>query len=109
MFYQQTTATQKILKLTKRIRALQGGTSASKTISALLYLIAKSQSDKKPTLTSIVSESMPHLKKGCIRDFKDILKSHNYWKENNWFETDKIYTFETGSQIEFLAPTKRIN
>ena len=103
MLYQQTTATQKILKLTKRIRALQGGTSASKTISALLYLIARAQSDKKPTLTSIVSESMPHLKKGCIRDFKDILKSHNYWKENNWFETDKIYTFETGSQIEFFG------
>lgn len=101
--FQQTTATQKILKLTKRIRALQGGTSASKTISALLYLIALSQSDKKPTLTSIVSESMPHLKKGCIRDFKDIMKSHRYWKDDRWFETDKIYTFETGSQIEFFG------
>lgn len=103
MLFQQTTATQKILKLTKRIRALQGGTSASKTISALLYLIARSQSDKKPTLTSIVSESMPHLKKGCIRDFKDIMKSHHYWKENSWFETDKVYTFETGSQLEFFG------
>lgn len=102
MFY-ETTATKKIKNLTKRIRALQGGTSASKTISALLYLIALSQSDKKPTLTSIVSESMPHLKKGCIRDFKDIMKSHYYWKESRWFETDKVYTFETGSQIEFFG------
>jgi len=91
------------LKLTKRIRALQGGTSASKTISALLYLIAKAQSDKEPTLTSIVSESIPHLKKGCIRDFKRIMKEHNYWNEKRWMATDFIYTFETGSQMEFFG------
>lgn len=102
MFY-ETTATKKIKNLTKRIRVLQGGTGASKTISALLYLIARSQSDKKPTLTSIVSESMPHLKKGAIRDFKNIMKEHYYWKDLNWFETDKVYTFETGSQIEFFG------
>lgn len=101
--FKKTTATNKILKLTKRIRALQGGTSASKTISALLYLIAKAQSDKSTTLTSVVSESMPHLKKGCIRDFKRIMKEHNYWKENNWLQTDAIYTFETGSQMEFFG------
>jgi len=98
-----TTATQKIAKLQKRIRAIQGGTGASKTISILIGLIEFAQTDKSPTLTSIVSESMPHLKKGCIRDFKRIMKEHNYWKEKSWFETDKIYTFETGSQIEFFG------
>lgn len=82
---------------------MQGGTSASKTISALLFLIASAQSDKKNTLTSVVSESMPHLKKGCIRDFKQIMKDHKYWQDKRWFETDKIYTFETGSQIEFFG------
>lgn len=61
------------------------------------------QSDKSPTLTSIVSESLPHLKKGVIRDFKNILKAHNYWKEDRWHDTDKVYTFETGSQIEFFG------
>lgn len=103
MTFLKTTATKKILKLKKRIKALQGGTSASKTISALLYLIAKAQSDKKPTLTSIVSESIPHLKKGCIRDFKQIMKEHNYWKEKRWLATDLVYTFETRSQIEFFG------
>ena len=96
-------ATRKIAKLNKRLRAIQGGTSASKTISILFGIISLAQSDKTPTLTSVVSESMPHLKKGCIRDFKNILKSHNYWKESNWAETDKTYTFETGSQIEFFG------
>ena len=41
--------------MSKRIRAIQGGTSASKTISILLYLIASAQSDKQKTLTSIIS------------------------------------------------------
>lgn len=38
-----------------------------------------------------------------MRDFKTILKSHNYWKDANWNATDSIYTFETGSQIEFFS------
>ena len=89
--------------MSKRIRAVPGGTSASKTISIVQILTDLAQSDSIPTLTSIVSESMPHLKKGCIRDFKKIMKEHGYWKEARWAETDKVYTFETGSQIEFFG------
>jgi phage terminase large subunit len=98
-----TTSTRKIAALTKKIRAVQGGTSASKTISILLHLIHEAQSDKEPTLTSIVSESIPHLKRGAMRDFKNILKAHKYWKDKSWNATDSIYTFETGSQIEFFS------
>lgn len=101
--YVATTATKKILNLKKKIRAIAGGTSASKTISILIYLINLAQTDKKPTLTSVVSESVPHLKRGAMRDFKNILKEQGYWKDNNWQATDSIYTFETGSQIEFFS------
>lgn len=101
--YSLTTATKKIASLKKKIRAVQGGTSASKTISILLYLIHRAQSDKEKTLTSIVSESVPHLKRGAMRDFKNIMQAHNYWKDNAWNATDSIYTFETGSQIEFFS------
>lgn len=101
--YYETTATTKIQSLTKRIRAVQGGTSASKTISILIYLIALAQSDSKATLTSVVSESFPHLKRGVIRNFIDILTTHGYYKDQNWNRTDFIYTFETGSQIEFFS------
>ena len=86
-----------------KIRAIQGGTSASKTISVLLVLINKAQSDKTGTLTSIISESVPHLKRGAIRDFTNIMQQHNYWKEASWNKSDSIYTFETGSQIEFFS------
>jgi len=98
-----TTATKKIGTMSKRLRIVQGGTSASKTISILLVLINLAQSDKNPKLTSIVSESIPHLKRGAMRDFKNIMQTHKYWKEANWNVTDSIYTFETGSQIEFFS------
>lgn len=101
--YQQTTATKKILNLKKRIRAIQGGTSASKTISILLVLIHMAQSDKAPTVTSVVSESFPHLRRGCMRDFLDILEKHKYFDPKRWDKTNSIYTFETGSTIEFFS------
>jgi phage terminase large subunit len=103
MAYSETTALRKLARMSKKIRILQGGTSAGKTIAVLLYLIALAQTDKQKTLTSVVSESIPHLKRGALRDFKNILQAHNYWKDSNWNATDSIYTFETGSQIEFFS------
>jgi len=61
------------------------------------------QSDKTKTLTSICSESIPHLKRGAIRDFKNIMQGHHYWRDSLWNQTDSIYTFETGSIIEFFS------
>lgn len=87
----------------KRIRIVQGGTSASKTISILIYLIAMAQSDTVPTLTSVVSESFPHLRRGCIRDFLNIMQGHKYFKDANWNKSESTYTFETGSKIEFFS------
>lgn len=101
--YTETTATRKLKSLKKRIKGVAGGTSASKTISILLILIAKAQTDKVPTLTSIMSESMPHLKRGAMRDFLNIMQTHNYYRDERWNRSDFIYTFETGSKIEFFS------
>ena len=103
MAFQITSATKKIMKLNKRIRAVQGGSSASKTISVLLYLIHLAQSDKIPKLTSIISESLPHLKKGAMRDFLQIMQQHGYYQEDRWNRSDFTYNFETGSKIEFFS------
>ena len=102
MLYLKTTATNKILNLRKRIRGISGGTSASKTISILLWLIDYAQSTKNEML-SVVSETFPHLKRGAIRDFQNIMEAHNYWKVKNWNKTNSVYTFETGSKIEFFS------
>lgn len=101
--YKITTALKKLLKLKKRIRGVAGGTSASKTISIIQILIDKAQRDVVPTVTSITSESLNHLKRGCIRDFLNIMKEHKYFKEERWNKSDYTYTFETGSKIEFFS------
>lgn len=104
--FKAVTATRKLAKLDKRIRAAAGGTSASKTISILLILIAKAQyaaNDNQSLLISIVSESLPHLKRGVMRDFINIMEGHNYFKESNWNRTDFIYTFGPNVKIEFFG------
>lgn len=101
--YQITTALKKLKTLNKRIHGVQGGTSASKTISILQILIDQCQRDTTPQLTSVTSESMPHLKRGAIRDFKQIMQEHHYWDDKRWNATDFIYTFETGTPLEFFS------
>lgn len=98
-----TKATQKIFSLTKRIRAVAGGTSASKTISILVWLIDYCQSHRNE-LCSLVSESYPHLEKGAMLDFENIMKDRGYWKDELWHATKHVYTFETGSKLEFYSP-----
>lgn len=102
MKYVKTTATDKIFALRKRIRGVAGGTSASKTISILLWCIQYAQTHENELL-SVVSESFPHLKRGVIRDFLNIMEGHGYFKESNWNKTDFVYTFETGSKLEFFS------
>uniref|UniRef100_A0A6M3KDE1 Putative terminase n=1 Tax=viral metagenome TaxID=1070528 RepID=A0A6M3KDE1_9ZZZZ len=100
----KTTATDKIFKLNKRVRAVGGGTGASKTISILLWLVQRCQHPNYAgELMSVVSESFPHLKRGAIRDFQNIMEEHGYWKEASYNRTDCIYTFPTGSKLEFFS------
>jgi phage terminase large subunit len=103
--YQNTTATKKIFSLKKRIRAVCGGTSASKTISILFWLIDYSQvKHSRIKRCSVVSESYPHLEGGAIFDFKNIMQDKGYWKDANWNGTRHIYTFETGNELQFFSP-----
>ena len=100
--FSRVTATKKLQTLQKRIRGVAGGTSASKTISILLILIDYCQRNEKKVV-SVVSESMPHLRKGSMRDFLNIMQSHNYFNDNKWNKTESVYTFETGSILEFFG------
>lgn len=100
-FY-QTTATEKIFDLDKRIRAVAGGTSASKTISILMWLIKYSQVNRNK-LVDVVSESYPHLEAGAMLDFQTMMKSHGFWKRPRWNDTKHQYTFETGTVLRFRS------
>lgn len=100
--YQRTQATEKILKLNKRIRVVAGGTAASKTFSIIMWLVDHAQS-KPNKLISVVSETLPHLKRGAMRDFLNIMENHGYYKDNAWNKSDFTYTFDSGSKIEFFS------
>jgi len=97
-----TTATKRIFELKKRIRAVSGGTSASKTVSILIWLIDYCQSNKNK-ITTTGSESYPHLEKGAMRDFEIIMKDRGYWQDGRWNKSKHTYYFETGSIAEFSS------
>ncbi len=102
---QITQATKRLLKLNKRIRAVCGGTSASKTYSILMILIDWAGSNYNKRI-DVISESYPHLEDGAIKDFKEIMVDRNYWVDNNWNESKHFYKFETGSIIKFKSVDK---
>lgn len=102
--FQDTTARKKIWELKKRIRAVKGGTAAAKTISIIKWHIDFCQQKYNTAqISTIASESFPHLDLGAIRDFKAIMKDRGYWKDNQWNATKSFYTFETGNILEFMS------
>ena len=102
MNFKYTTSLKKIRKMKGKIRALPGGSSAGKTISILIILIDRCI--KTPRLeVSIVSESIPHLKRGCLKDFQKIMKDTNRWIDGNFNQSTLKYTFTNDSYIEFFS------
>lgn len=98
----RTSVINKISKLSKFVKGIQGGTSAGKTFGILPLLINKAS--KKPLLEiSVVAESIPHLKRGAMKDFKKIMVQTNRWFDERWNATDFKYTFANGSIIEFFS------
>ena len=99
---QDTTAFEKIENMNARINIVQGGTSAGKTwdILGILNDIATLEPN---SLISVVSDTLPNLKRGAMRDFKNILRTtlrEPFWKEN---KSDHIWTLTNGSVIEFFS------
>lgn len=102
--YRDTTSTNKIFSLRKRIRAVAGGTAASKTISILVWLIDYCNDPRQTNkLVTVTSESYPHLQKGAMLDFQNIMKDRKYWRDELWHDTKHIYSFETGNKLEFAT------
>lgn len=97
-----TTALKKLLRLKKRIKIVRGGTSASKTFSILPILIDRAI--KTPDLEiSVVSESIPHLRRGALKDFLKIMMALGRYNDNQFNKSTLKYTFVNGSYIEFFS------
>lgn len=100
--FQRTTAQKKISNLRNRIRIVQGGTSSSKTFSILPLLHHYAVTVPNSEI-SIVSESIPHLKRGAVKDFLKILQWTDQYRDEYFNKSTLKYTFQNGSFIEFFS------
>ena len=98
----RTTAITKIAKLDKRIKIIQGGTSAGKTFGVLPLLIDIATKHKNIEI-SIVAESIPHLRRGALKDFIKIMRWSNRFFEGRFNKSLLRYDFQNGSYIEFFS------
>ncbi len=84
-----------------------GGTRSGKTYAILQLLVVKASRGVPPGsplfIISVVSETLPHLKRGAIRDFKAIMQNAGIWNEKRWNRTDCVYDFGNGVILEFFS------
>lgn len=98
--FKYTTSIKKIRALKRRKKVIQGGSSAAKTFAILSIIIDRCI--KTPNLEcSVVSQSIPHLKRGAYKDFIKILKMTGRYKRDQ--HTLMRYQFSNGSYVEFFS------
>ena len=102
MRFAYTTAVKRIRRMKARKRVIQGGTSAGKTIAILAVLIDEAARVSR-TEISVVSESVPHLRRGAIKDFIGLMKATGRFVEDRWNMSLLTYRFANGSFIEFFS------
>jgi phage terminase large subunit len=100
--FKTTTAIKKMLSLKKRIKIVQGGTSAGKTFGILPILIDKAARIDGLEI-SVVAETIPHLRRGALRDFLKIMKWTNRYIDEHFNKSLLRYEFHNGSVIEFFS------
>ena len=101
--FQRTTAINKIRNLEKRIKVIQGGTSAGKTYAIIPILIDRACKENFLKIT-VVAETLPAVKEGAMDIFKTIMQFTNRWIESNWNASSLTYTFSgTRSRIQFKS------
>ena len=86
-----------------RYISMPGGTRSGKTYSILQFLhLLIPKADKAGDVTSVVSETLPHLKRGAIRDFERII-GHLLKADPAWNASDLVYTYPNGAKLEFFS------
>jgi phage terminase large subunit len=98
----KTLALDKLRSLDSRTKIIRGGSSAGKTIAILLILIDYAIRNKGKEV-SVVSESIPHLRRGALKDFLNILKALNRYDDKKYNKSTLKYEFSNGSYIEFFS------
>ena len=88
-----------------RLVANKGGTRSGKTYSICSVLLAIALYSSSAKAIDVVSESIPHLKRGALNDMKEIVANEGITEGAIFVynETDKTYSFSNGSKIRFFS------
>lgn len=96
----QTTVTfEHLIESKNRVTQHIGGTRSGKSYGILQFLIAMGL-ESTQTIT-VVRRTIPSLKRTVIKDFTDILKGLNLWKEDAFNISDRVYRLGD-STIQFI-------
>ncbi len=88
-----------------RVICNEGSSRSSKTYSELQlasYISLHPEIYGRKEIT-VVSPSLPHLKRGARKDFLDIADEWGFYNDNRFNKTDNIFTFPSGSYCEFFG------
>lgn len=100
--FKRTTAVDKIRKIKKRIKVVQGGTSSGKTFSIIPILIDRAIKEPRSKIT-VVAETLPAVKEGAMDIFNNLMEEFNFWIDRNWNASTLTYTFNNKSRIQFKS------
>lgn len=99
-----TKALRKIAKLLKKIRVIQGGQGAGKTISILILLINHASGNPGKEII-IGSAELTKMRLTVIKDFVKVMQAFGIYHESS-FIAGTLYRFPNGSFIKFIGLDK---
>lgn len=91
----------KAYKAGYRIIANQGGTRSGKTYTINQLLIALALKEKLSV--SVTSVAFPHLRRGAMRDWRQIMETSCLYDPNSHVRTEQVYNYPNGSYTEFFS------
>ena len=91
-----------LLDSDKRITVEQGGTRSGKTYNILLWIITGFTPDNKGKVVTICRKSFPSLRASVMRDFFEILRGMQMYREDYHNKSSNEYWLN-GNLIEFIS------
>jgi phage terminase large subunit len=100
--FEVTTSVRKMLALDGKNKIIQGATSSGKTYGIIPILYDRALATPN-TLITIVAETIPSLKDGCVKIFQDFMFEQNRWREDCWLGNPMQYTLPNRSRLQFKS------
>lgn len=97
--------TKRAWKAGARLIANKGGTRSGKTYSVISLFVYIAMVSCNARDIDVVSESLPHLKRGAMQDIEDILDHEGLVEGVDYTNnrSDRIYSFPKGTKIRFFS------